>query len=91
MAQVISHRTTFVFTSAWAANPKIDAVGITWPSGLVQRPQDLSVDCLYTIEEGKGTKCRRTLCGLSHGTAKLHFRKTESLPTTALSLPDHWL
>jgi enediyne biosynthesis protein E4 len=39
-----------------AANPKIDTVEITWPSGLVQRLQDLSVDRLYTIEEGKGIR-----------------------------------
>ena len=33
---------------------KIDSVEIAWPSGLVERLRDFSVDRLYTIEEGKG-------------------------------------
>jgi len=33
---------------------KIDSVQVRWPSGLVERFNDLSVDAIHTLKEGSG-------------------------------------
>ena len=35
--------------------PKIDSVQIRWPSGLVERFENLAVDAIHTLKEGSGT------------------------------------
>jgi hypothetical protein len=34
---------------------KIDSVQVCWPSGLVERYGNLSVDSIHTLKEGAGT------------------------------------
>lgn len=40
-------------------NSKIDNIEIAWPSGLVEHLDNLAVDQIYTIEEGKGIHARK--------------------------------
>jgi hypothetical protein len=37
------------------AAPKIDSLEVRWPSGLLERFENLAVDAIHTLKEGSGT------------------------------------